>query len=244
MKETYREMDKRKTIFAILVFYVIAILFRYLTNKTQILSGLDNTFIRTILQGIGPAIGALTATKLFRIQKTMTLKGNFENHFVPFSIYWLFPIVLITTVAYFTKGTLPIVAIFSILTYGLLEEIGWRGFLKQLLAPLPKFVGILVITILWFIWHLNFDLSSSNLIFFLILLLGSWGIGLVAEKTNSLFAVAAFHSTNNLFSELNLLKSILLVVLLGIWILSIIYRHKFEKLQKYNITEQNKTPSP
>lgn len=239
MEKTYREMDKRKTIFAIIVFYVIAILLRYLTNKTQILTVLDNTFIKTILQGIGPAIGALAAIKLFRIQNIMTLKGNFKNLFVPFSIYWLFPIVLITIVAYFTNGTLPIVAIFSVLTYGLLEEIGWRGFLQQLLAPLPKFVGILVITVLWFIWHLNFDLSSSNLIFFLILLLGSWGIGLVAEKTNSLLAVAAFHSTNNIFGELNLQKSILLVVLLGIWILSIVYSRKLEKEQKYNITEQN-----
>lgn len=225
------EKNTKKTtvISAIAVFFIIALFCRYLTNKTELLTNIDNSFVRTILQGIGPAIGAFIAAKIFHIQPIMSLKGNFANIFIPLSIYWLLTAVLIGTTAYFTKGTFPIAAIFTILIYGLLEEIGWRGFLQHLLSPLPKFIGILLITVLWFIWHLNFELSTSNIVFFFILLLGSLGIGLVAEKTNSLLAVAAFHSLNNFFAGLNLQKAILLAVLSIIWILSIIYRHKLEK---------------
>lgn len=223
-------IDRRKTIPAIVVFYVIALLLRYLTNKTALLSGVSNNFVVIILQGAGPALGAFVALKVFRIKMKMSLKGNFGKLLVPLSVYWLFPAFLIGLVAWFTKGTFPVIAIFTILIYGLLEEIGWRGFLQQLLAPLPRFISLLIITVLWFVWHLNFEPNQSSLIFFLILLFGSWGIGLVADKTNSLLAVAAFHSLNNFFTDLNLQKAVILMVLVIIWILSIIYRHRLEKI--------------
>ena len=234
-KEIFGKAYNRKIFVAISVFYVIAILLRYLTNKTQILSGLDNIFLKVILQGIGPAIGALVAFRLFQIRSVMTLKGDFKNFLVPLSIYWLLPIILIETVAYFSKETAPKIAIITILVYGLVEEIGWRGFLQQALISLPKFTRILIITTLWFIWHLNFDVSVSNLTFFLILLLGSWVLGFLAEKTNSLFCVSAIHSLNNFFSDLNLYKISILSALLIIWILSIVYRRKLggDKMKKY-----------
>lgn len=149
---------------------------------------------------------------------------------VPLSVYWLLLILVVGLVAYFTKGTFPIGGVLAFLLYGLLEKIGWRGFLQPLLSPLPKFVTILMVTVLWFVWHLNFDLTSSNIIFFFILLLGTWGIGLVAEKTRSLLSVAAFHSLSMFFMEINLQKGFLLAVFTAIWILSIVFRHELEKI--------------
>lgn len=101
---------------------------------------------------------------------------------------------------------------------------------RQLLCLL-KFAGIVLITVLWFVWHMNFSLSSSNILFFFILLAGSWGIGIVAEKTNSLLAAAAFHSLNNFFTELNLQKISILIILITCWVLSVIYRKKLEKIK-------------
>ncbi|HPE87619.1 MAG: CPBP family intramembrane metalloprotease [Bacteroidales bacterium] len=222
--------EKRKAILAIAVFYLTALFLRYLTNKTELLSGINNAYLKIILQGVGPAIGALIAIIVFRIKPLMSLKGNFASLLIPLSIYWILPIILLGMVAFFTKGTFPLLAIFTVLIYGLLEEIGWRGFLQQLLASLPKFVAILFITVLWFVWHLNFTPTSATLIFFFILLLGSWGIGLVAEKTNSLIAAAAFHSLNNFFTDFDLQKVVLLAVLIIIWVLSIKYRHQLEKI--------------
>lgn len=215
-----------KRVLAIAVFYVIAVALRYLTNKTSLLAGLDIVFLKTVLQGIGPAAGALAACLIFRIPMRMSLKGGFRSALVPLSIYWLLPVIVIAAAAYFSNGTFPAVTVFTILIYGLLEEIGWRGFLQQLLKLLPKFAGILIVATLWFVWHLDFSLTTSNLLFFGILVLGSWGIGLVADKTNSLLAVAAFHSLNNFFGELNTSAVVMLAVLLTIWILSVVYRKR------------------
>lgn len=222
--------DRKTTVLAIVVFYVIAIALRYLTNKTSILDGVNVPILKMLLQGIGPAVGALVAILIFRIPFKMTFKGIHRNLFFPLAVYWLLPIVLISLVSYFVKGTFPIVSVIAILIYGLLEEIGWRGFLQPMLSPLPKIVTILIITILWFVWHLNFQMTGSNILFFFILLLGSWGIGLVADKTNSLLAVAAFHSLNNFFGEYNLRTGIIIAVLLAVWIVYLVFTNK--KLKK------------
>lgn len=82
---------------------------------------------------------------------------------------------------------------------------------------------------LWLIWHLNFEMTLSNLFFFGILVLGSWGIGLVTDKTQSLLAIASFHSFNNFYSEWNTLNLVIIGALVLVWILAIIYLSKIEK---------------
>ncbi|KKX50082.1 CPBP family intramembrane glutamic endopeptidase [Sphingobacterium sp. IITKGP-BTPF85] len=151
---------------------------------------------------------------------------------IPFLLYWALPIILILGTEYAIKGTLSFEAITAILIYGLLEEIGWRGFLQQQLKPLPELLNVLIVAVLWFIWHLNFDFTSSNLLFLGILILGSWGIGKVANNTHSLLAVAAFHSLNNFFLEMNTLKIILLISLLSIWIIALVIRKNQQNAQK------------
>lgn len=219
-------MKTKINYFAILTFYVIAIALRYLTNKTQLLDGLSNGFLKIILQGIGPAIGAWLAFSIFKIKPVLSLKGNYKTLLSPFLLYWIFPIVLILGVEYATEGTFSFVILSAILIYALLEEIGWRGFLQQELSSLPTLVNILIVAILWFIWHLNFELTISNFMFFGILILGSWGIGLVANKTHSLLAVSAFHSLNNFFSELNTVQIVILILLISTWIISLLIRSR------------------
>ncbi|SUJ27289.1 CAAX amino terminal protease self- immunity [Sphingobacterium spiritivorum] len=107
-----------------------------------------------------------------------------------------------------------------------MEEIGWRGFLQRELKPLPEFLNILLVATLWFIWHLNFDLTSSNLLFFGILVLGSWGIGKVADNTFSLLAVSAIHSLNNFFPEMNTTKICILLILLSVWVTALVIRKR------------------
>lgn len=216
------KIENPKVFLAIFVFYTIALVCRYITNKTSLFEGINNPFFPTVLQGAGPAIGAWVAVIWFKIPFRMNLKGNYRNIAIPIALYWIFPIILIVGTAYFVKGTFPIASVFIILVYGLLEEIGWRGFLQPLLSPLPKLVSIFIIAILWFIWHLNFEISAANIMFFIILLFGSWGIGVVAEKTNSLLAVAAFHSLNNFFSTLDYKGSMILLILIVFWIMNIV----------------------
>lgn len=212
---------------AIITFYAIAVALRYLTNKTTILDIIPNEILRKVLTGSGPAIGALVVFILFRIKPVLSLKGNYNKLIVPFAIFWLFPIALVCGIEYFTKQSMSYVAMSAILMYGLLEEIGWRGFLQQELKSLPKFLNILIVATLWFLWHLNFELSGSNLLFFGIIVLGTWGIGKVADTTESLLAVAAFHSLNNMFSDLNTVKITVLVILISVWVMSMVIRKKY-----------------
>lgn len=225
-QEITRKMKSKINAPAILTFYIIALALRYLTNKTNLLEGLSSNFLQVILQGISPAIGAMVVFYLFSIKTNITLKGNYNKITVPVLLYWAFPFVLISAAEYYIKGTITPVTVISILLYGLLEEIGWRGFLQRELKSLPEFLNILIVATLWFIWHLNFDITSSNLLSFVILILGSWGIGKVADSTHSLLAASAFHSLNNFFPAMNMTKMILLMTLLSIWIILLVIRKK------------------
>lgn len=212
---------------AIVLFYIIAVALRFLAVKTPVLDQVSNQYLKILLRGIGPAIGAVAAFTLFKIPAGLSLKGIYKNLLLPFAVYWILPAVLIASVYYLQNGRFPIVLMFTVLVYGLLEETGWRGFLQQQLQPLPKIYSIIIITILWFSWHLNFEVSTSNLIFLGIIFLGSWGIGKVYDKTASLLAVAGVHSLNNFFRDgLHETELILIAVLLAIWVGFIIWYDK------------------
>ncbi|MEJ2882251.1 CPBP family intramembrane glutamic endopeptidase [Pedobacter sp. GR22-6] len=216
-------MKGKVNIAAVFVFYVVAVAFRFLAVKTGLLSHIENAYLQILLRGIGPAIGALAAVRIFKIPLNLSLKGMYENTVTPFAVYWLLPAILISTVYYFIDGSFPILLMFTVLVYGLLEEIGWRVFLQEQLKTLPRFYSILIIAVLWFAWHLNFGLSSGNLIFFGIIFFGTWGIGKVYDKTRSLLAVAGVHSLNNFFIHgIHKTELILILVLLVIWIAFII----------------------
>ncbi|MGV3704630.1 MAG: CPBP family intramembrane glutamic endopeptidase [Arcticibacter sp.] len=211
---------------AIGLFYIVAIVLRYLTNKTGLLEGVTSSFVKVILQGAGPAVGALVSFTVFKIRPVLSLKGNYKNLSVPLMLYWGLPIILISAAEYLSKGTISFIPVSAILIYGLLEEIGWRGFLQQELKKLPLFASTLIIAMLWFVWHLNFELTSANALFFGILVLGSWGIGKVADSTSSLLAVSAFHSLNNFFPQLNATKAVILAMCLCVWVVTLVVRKR------------------
>ncbi|MCQ2229732.1 MAG: hypothetical protein MJZ13_08330 [Bacteroidales bacterium] len=58
-------------------------------------------------------------------------------------------------------------------------------------------VQALIIGTMWFIWHINIDLSLNSLFFWGILVFGSWGIGRIANDTHSLMLCACFHTLFN-----------------------------------------------
>lgn len=217
---------------AIIVFYIIAVALRFLAVKTTLLDQVDNEYLKILLRGIGPTIGAIAAFTLFQIPPGLSLKGMYKNLLLPFAVYWILSAALIASVYYLQRGQFPVVLLFTVLIYGLLEEIGWRGFLQAQLQPLPKRYAIILITILWFSWHLNFELTTSNFIFFGIIFFGTWGIGKIYDKTASLLAVAGVHSLNNFFrSGLHETELLLIAVLLTVWIVFIIWYDKKTKLR-------------
>ena len=183
---------------AIATFYIVALILRLITlfigNKYPELRG-DYAF--QLSTGLGPIIGAFVAMAIFKRKTEYTLFGK--------SVWKSVATIAIPCAVFGIIGGLD-TGILCLLAfvYGLLEEYGWRGYLQYELRELPVWQWVLIITVMWLLWHL--DLDQRNLLgFFPLLLFASWGIGKVASDTHSLLFCAAFHGIVN-FSKRGLLS--------------------------------------
>ncbi len=234
--------NSTKRITAIVLFYLIAIGLRYyITEIKPNFFNNSNLYIKILLQGIGPLLGGIFAIKfLKRPNELRLLSFGFLKTLLAISI----PIVLFSLVGILNTGKPYLNApkyVAIIMVYALFEEYGWRNYLQSELSELNKIIKYLIITVLWFIWHLNFQMTVSNLIFFLILFAGSFGIGYVADKSKSLIFVALFHaffniSENGLLNGIELKQKLTIIIISA---LSIILIMKYGKRNKIKITTAN-----
>lgn len=185
---------------AIATFYIIALLLRLISllvvNKyPSIETNYALQVSAALATGLGPAIGALVAMLIFKRRTEYTLLGKSARKSIATIVV---PCIVFGIIGGWDLG----VTCFFAFAYGLLEEFGWRGFLQYELKKLPVWQYVLIITVMWFLWHLDFD-QRSVLPFFLLLLFASWGIGKVVSETHSLLLCAAFHGVMN-FSKRDL----------------------------------------
>ena len=111
-------------------------------------------------------------------------------------------------------------------TYAVGEELGWRGFLQDALRPLAPGVRFALIGVLWGAWHFTTFIHGTpgavcaRLSLMLALWVGgSWGLGLLADRTASVLVTAAVHLVFNyltLFPGRTCLA--VLVPSLGAWV--------------------------
>jgi len=80
------------------------------------------------------------------------------------------------------------------------------------------------------LWHLNIEMTATNLIFLGVIFFGTWGIGEISTKISLLIAVAGVHSLNNFFVKgVHEQELILILALLVIWIgFVIVYDRKLK----------------
>ena len=188
---------------AIATFYIIALLLRlislYVVDKYPSIE--TNFALRAsaaLATGLGPAIGALVTMFIFKRKTEYTLLGKSVWKSIATIVI---PCIVFGIIGGWEFGVICLLAF----TYGLLEEYGWRGFLQYELRNLPMWQYVLIITVMWFLWHL--DLNQRNVLtFFPLLLFASWGIGKVVSDTHSLLLCAAFHGIVN-FSKHGLLSN-------------------------------------
>lgn len=206
-------------IYAILLFYVIAIVCRItaIYILPSIFVDAQQTIWLQLCEGAGPALGALAVMFLFKRKLYCSL----------FGLSWLRSIACIAIPVFLflvfdrENGTKASLIFIGCITYALLEEVGWRGYLTGEFASLNQFKRILIITAFWFFWHINFPLGISGIIFFLILLLASWGLDQLARDTHSLMLCACLHGIFNLFKHNNgLLENRITITLLVLSIVS------------------------
>ncbi len=188
---------------AIATFYIIALLLRlislYVVDKYPSIE--TNFALRAsaaLATGLGPAIGALVTMFIFKRKTEYTLLGKSVWKSIATIVI---PCIVFGIIGGWEFGVICLLAF----TYGLLEEYGWRGFLQYELRNLPVWQYVLIITVMWFLWHL--DLNQRNVLtFFPLLLFASWGIGKLVSDTHSLLLCAAFHGIVN-FSKHGLLSN-------------------------------------
>jgi membrane protease YdiL (CAAX protease family) len=202
---------KNRTILNILIYYCIAVslsaMFRLVHFEWYVNMSLPfglTALVRTFLEGSGPFIGGLIGLRLIQKKPLITFLGSIPKRSL---LMVVIPIVLFA--CFGCKNNLGLnshyygfVIGISIVLYGILEEFGWRGYLLNELSELKSIQKVVLISVLWYAWHLSFLDKGTTLInemkFLGIIVFATWGIGAVAERTKSVLASACFHILGNI----------------------------------------------
>ena len=228
----------------VIIFYLIAVLlsapFRLnlfsVSEVVQLPEGLNIYF--STLKAIGPVAGYLIVRYIFRNTRDTTVSTFFGDDSVR-SVAAL-AIIPVTMTALGVSNTSGLNAhyygfIYSTMfvVYALFEEYGWRGYLQNALRPLPERIRIILIAVLWFLWHLNFlyqDMTAlQHAIHFAFLVLGSWGLLKITDRTHSIAFAGAVHLSFNLLTEVNgefNKRLLVLGISVAVWILLLRTRKK------------------
>ncbi len=169
--------------------------------------GLDIFY--AVLRGIGPACGYLVVTRFLKSTVIRDISFWGVNGMISFLAMLILPVMMAivgtTEAAAQNKHYLGCLYGVMLVLYALGEEYGWRGYLQPALAPMRLFPKVMLIAVLWYLWHLNFlrpGISPKmHLIHFLSLVAGSWGLLKIADTTKSILFTAAVHLSFNVLAD-------------------------------------------
>ncbi len=237
----------------LITFLTISLLWSliWFTKKETFFQYIDKIpSLQFYLLGIIPVIGLFIASLFLRHKhqkNQMSLMGG--DSFLPWIIVSV-PIVVLTingvpnSIDIHPKLFGFIIGSFTI-TYAIMEEFGWRGYLQEeLLGVYNKWVVYVLIGLVWYLWHWYFLREGNNpkLIMIPILIFASFGIGEVAKSTKSILICGALHGLVNILLIYGVIaknisnqeKIILLIITLMIWIPII------KKMEKKNTATNKK----
>ncbi len=183
----------------IAVFYAIAIAIRFyvVVVHPEFLLELP-PIVYGLLSGISPLIGGVVM--LFVFKRKMDYRFFSVGKLRTIALI-LLPIVLFSLSEYIETRTLSYVLPMTILAsiiYGFFEEFGWRGYLHSELSEVKPIYKYFIVSLLWYPWHFDFGFDMAHLYSFIFILVGSIGMGYVADKSKSLVLPALFHAFSNL----------------------------------------------
>ncbi|NOZ67554.1 MAG: CPBP family intramembrane metalloprotease [Alphaproteobacteria bacterium] len=199
----YKVNLKRVFIF-LLISVTLSNIFRFNLFQTQgffeILPAWVFVLVTVFLEGSGVFLGAIFC--LYLLKKDRPSLISFFGSSKQFSLVMgAVPIILLSVVGVDNEYGLNshlygFIATFGTLIYCIMEEYGWRGYLQEELGGLAPWKKYTLIGFVWYFWHLSFLADTTlgdNLFFLSMMILGSWGIGQVADMTKSIMASACFH---------------------------------------------------
>jgi membrane protease YdiL (CAAX protease family) len=220
----------------VIIAYVITwsiTLVSYYLYKINILS-LDQLNLIYNFGALGPFVGAITCAKIFygregikKLFSTLKFKTlNKRSLLIALSPLLFFSIGLLIYPLFaghwysfedtkrqynLSSGISYINWILPFITYSLLEEFGWRGFLlPHLQSHYSAFKSSIILTVIWAAWHLPFFLWRFQFSwfigigFFFSIFIGTIIItSLFNLSKGSIVSVILFHFCNNLSSALD-----------------------------------------
>jgi hypothetical protein len=236
-KTVYKNISPIRLILFIIIGFGISNVFRFdILNLNKILEGHFNSsylIIEGILEGSGIFIAGLLGLFLLKKQRNVSVSFFGTSKFKSL-LMALIPTILLIVIGVQNKYGINshlfgLIAAFGSFIYCIMEEYGWRGYLQeefQFLKPITKFLSI---GFIWYAWHLSFltQATLANNLFFLgTLILGSWGIGKIAELTKSILVCSCFHLIVNIFMYNHFFnnafsgaaKLIILIVSISFWV--------------------------
>lgn len=178
----------------VFLYYVLALGLAIPINLGWMTPWLRTHFPGTILAdwsflpaALGPAVGALVVRHFGpRPTRTTSILGISPSRTL---VTALIPVGLFTLVD--TRAGLYA---FVALSYALGEELGWRGFLADSLAPLRGPWSLAITSVLWWFWHLRFTTTFDWLVLPPIIVVSSLALGHAARTSGSVLVAAAMHA--------------------------------------------------
>ena len=221
----------------VIIYYVIAVVFSMFFRVPRLnpewYINLQNYnfgwILISLLRASGPLAGGIICIVIFRnkYERTITLTGK---SLAMSAIYFGAPVLLTSTLGITSSGEanshlFGLLSGLTLIVYCLFEETGWRGFLQDSMRGIPNPFRFILIGILWYLWHLNFlspelhSLRFGLLVHLPSCILGSWIIGKMADKYNSVMVAAAIHSIFNIFFDLQTDMKSKLIIVTGVFII-------------------------
>lgn len=251
-----KKISASRLLLFIIIGFGVSNIFRF--DVFHFNKGLENNFkwsyliLEGLLEGSGIFIAALLGLFLLQKQRKTGISFFGTSGFKSL-LMALIPTVLLIVIGVQNKYGINahlfgLIAAFGSFIYCIMEEYGWRGYLQEEFKFLKPVVKYLLIGVIWYAWHLSFLTKATfidNLFFLGTLILGSWGIGKIAELTNSILACSCFHLIVNIFMYNHFFnnaftgtsKLIILIVSILFWVL-ILIKWK-QDLTKISITHNN-----
>ncbi len=204
------------------VYYAIALLVAMPFNLGWFASAFGTHFEGTPLArwpwlpaALGPAIGAIVARRFGpRLLQTTSVVGSSGSRSL---VNGLIPIVMFG----FVSPTAALYALVAVL-YATAEELGWRGYVADSVAPLRWQWRLLLPAALWWFWHLRFNTTFDLAVFPLIVLLSTLVLAHAARASGSVLVPGAMHALVILLSTSGAPSRPMLIAggaTLGAWIL-------------------------
>ena len=209
INESKRSLKVRIIIFLVIAFGVSNI-FRFdifqLNEVLEKNSSWSYLITQGILEGSGIFGAGLLGLYLLKQQRAIDV-SFFGTSKVKSILMALVPTILLISIGVQNKYEINVhlyglIAAFGSFVYCIMEEYGWRGYLQEEFKFSKPIIRFLLIGFIWYAWHLSFLTEATvldNLFFLGMLIMGSWGIGKVAELTNSILACSCFHLIVNIF---------------------------------------------